>query len=161
MKRLSLIRHAKSDWGHEDLEDIDRPLNARGYADAKAMALRIKSAGIQPDYLFSSTAVRAASTALIFARVLEIPENKMLFTNRIYEVSSGKFMEALRSLPDSVRHPFVFGHNNTLTEVVNSLCRQNIPLIPTCGFVMMEADIQRWEELKSSIALLYDYPKNI
>jgi phosphohistidine phosphatase len=161
MKRLSLIRHAKSDWGHEDIEDIDRPLNARGYADAKAMAIRIRSSGIQPDYIFSSTAVRAASTALIFARELEVPEDKMFFSNRIYEVSPGKFVEALRSLPDSAKHVFVFGHNNTLTEVVNGLCRQNIPNIPTCGFVMMEADILRWEELKSCIALLFDYPKNI
>jgi phosphohistidine phosphatase len=161
MKRLSLIRHAKSDWGHEDLEDIDRPLNARGYADARAMAARIRSSGIQPDYIFSSTAVRAASTALIFARELEIPEDKMLFTARIYEVSPRKFIEALQTLPHSVRHPFVFGHNNTLTEVVNSLCRQNIPNIPTCGFVMMEAEIMCWEELKSCIALLFDYPKNI
>ena len=42
MKTLCLIRHAKSDWGNDDLEDIDRPLNARGYADAKTMSLRLK-----------------------------------------------------------------------------------------------------------------------
>lgn len=30
MKKLFLIRHGKSDWSNENLEDFDRPLNARG-----------------------------------------------------------------------------------------------------------------------------------
>lgn len=161
MKRLSLIRHAKSDPGYPGLEDIDRPLNSRGYTDARAMAERVMSSGIRPGFIMSSTAVRAASTALIFARVLGVPEKNMLFTPRLYEVNPDKFINAVRTLPDSADHAFVFGHNNTITEVVNSLCRQNIPNIPTGGFVMMESDISSWKELDKCIALLFDYPKNI
>lgn len=34
MKRLFLIRHAKSSWSDPDLRDFERPLNKRGKHDA-------------------------------------------------------------------------------------------------------------------------------
>ena len=41
MKHLILVRHAKSDGGNPELDDIDRPLNERGKKDAPAMARRL------------------------------------------------------------------------------------------------------------------------
>ena len=38
MKRLTLIRHAKSNWNDPDLTDFERPLNGRGRRDAPVMA---------------------------------------------------------------------------------------------------------------------------
>ncbi len=64
MKTIYLIRHAKSDWDNPLLQDIERPLNERGYADANVMGTRLKTPGL----IISSPAVRALSTALIFAR---------------------------------------------------------------------------------------------
>jgi phosphohistidine phosphatase len=37
MKKLYLIRHAKSSWNDLNLDDFDRPLNKRGKHDAKLL----------------------------------------------------------------------------------------------------------------------------
>ena len=38
MKRLILIRHAKSSWKDMSLSDFDRPLNKRGMANGEFMS---------------------------------------------------------------------------------------------------------------------------
>ena len=68
MKTLYLIRHAKSEQNFAGLADIDRPLNERGYVDASKMSLMLKEKKLIPNAIISSPAVRAISTALIFAR---------------------------------------------------------------------------------------------
>ena len=37
MKKLTIIRHAKSDWSF-DVPDMDRPISKRGKNDAQIMA---------------------------------------------------------------------------------------------------------------------------
>ncbi len=44
MKRLTLVRHAKSDWSLPGQADWDRPLNKRGQRDAPEMARRLRPA---------------------------------------------------------------------------------------------------------------------
>ena len=58
MKRLLIIRHAKSSWNNNLLGDFDRPLNERGERDAPEMAHRILEKGIKLDAIVSSTCYR-------------------------------------------------------------------------------------------------------
>ncbi len=160
MKRLSLIRHAKSEWANEQLEDIDRPLNARGYADAKTMALRMKAAGNRPDALFSSAAIRASSTALIFARVFELESSQMIFTPKLYEAGEKKFLKELCHLPDQFSNIFVFAHNPTISSVASQLSGEAGLNMPTCGIVNLVADISSWKELRTAELMSFDFPKN-
>lgn len=62
MKRLHLIRHAKSSWSSGSLADIDRPLNQRGLKSCVLMAPQIVKAGCSFEHVFCSPAVRAQST---------------------------------------------------------------------------------------------------
>lgn len=75
MKTLILVRHGKSSW-KEDLPDHERPLKPRGFKDAD---LVIKAFQLQNNYkpsVFSSSAVRALTTAKLFKEALEIGENQ-------------------------------------------------------------------------------------
>ena len=63
MKRLVLLRHAKSDWDADYGADHDRPLNDRGVRSAEAMGRFLAEVGQVPDTVISSTAVRARTTA--------------------------------------------------------------------------------------------------
>ena len=51
MKKITLIRHAKSSWDHPGLADHNRPLNKRGRRDASFMAQLMASRGWQPTAL--------------------------------------------------------------------------------------------------------------
>jgi len=62
MKQLLLLRHAKSDWSDDDLDDHARPLNARGRAAAARMGRYMKEAGLAPQLILCSTAARTCET---------------------------------------------------------------------------------------------------
>jgi len=56
MKKIFLIRHAKSYWGDQSLSDFDRPLNKRGKSDAPFMGKILKEKIVKPDFIISSPA---------------------------------------------------------------------------------------------------------
>ena len=70
MKLLTLLRHAKSDWGDPGLADFDRPLNERGRSDAPRMGKWMAVSGFVPDTVLCSTAVRTRETWALVAPAL-------------------------------------------------------------------------------------------
>ena len=58
MKKLFIIRHAKSDWQDSTLDDYDRPLNKKGEKNAPFMGQLLKEKNIKPDIIISSPAKR-------------------------------------------------------------------------------------------------------
>lgn len=60
--KLILLRHAKSDWDDPLLPDHNRPLNARGRANAEAIGGWLRSRGHVPDLTLCSTATRTQET---------------------------------------------------------------------------------------------------
>ena len=73
MKRITLLRHAKSDWGTPSQKDFDRPLNQRGESNATLMGKRLQKNGVRPSLIISSDAVRAIITARMIAREINYP----------------------------------------------------------------------------------------
>ena len=63
MKKLYLIRHAKSDWSDVSKSDFERGLNKRGQKAIFTMADALLENGVMPDLILSSSANRAKLTA--------------------------------------------------------------------------------------------------
>ena len=76
MKKLLLLRHAKSSWGAADLTDFERPLNERGRRDAPLVGEFIREQGLRPDLVISSPAQRTRETIalVIEAAGIEVAE---------------------------------------------------------------------------------------
>ena len=70
MTGLVLVRHAKSDWGDDSLDDHDRPLSEPRAARCAADGRRLRDSGFRVDAILSSTALRARTTAAYFAAAL-------------------------------------------------------------------------------------------
>lgn len=84
MKKLYLLRHSKSSWASPELRDFDRPLNDRGYREAKEMAQYIKEKGYRPDIILCSPARRTRETLKPIIEALEY-EGPVLYLESIYE----------------------------------------------------------------------------
>lgn len=163
MKKVYLIRHAKSSWDDPELEDIDRPLNDRGRHDAPMMAKLLKARHVRADVMISSPAARALSTCVEFARALGFAESKILVVERLYHAEEKQLLSVIRELntvsePESV---MLFGHNPGLTEFTNRLLDDTIENIPTCGVVAAELNIQSWREAHWGCGKreFFDFPK--
>jgi phosphohistidine phosphatase len=161
MKTLYLIRHAKSDWAIATLADIDRPLNTRGYTDAHKMSAALKSTKIIPDLIITSPAVRAISTALIFARNLNYNAALINIQPTLYHTNAEQYLEIISQTDSKINTLFLFGHNPIITNCANSLIKNNIENIPTCGIVAITNDCEDWEKFVSADGklLAFDFPK--
>lgn len=162
MKTLYFIRHAKSDWSIEQLQDIDRPLNARGYNDAHMMSLRLKAKKVIPDLIIASPAIRAITTAFIFCRTFEYPESKVQIQKSLYESSLSDYLNCIQHIENKHKTVLLFGHNPTITACANTFTTSAIEEIPTCGIAAIKIKTISWNKLsaENTELLLYDFPKS-
>lgn len=166
MKKLFIIRHAKSSWDNPELDDFDRPLNKRGQKDAPRMGKRLKEKRVTPDIMISSPAERAFATCIAIANVLEFEHSKIKTDRKLYHADEEGILAVIRNLKDSPRDSeevvLLFGHNPGLTEFANSLLNQTIDNIPTCGIVAAELPIKRWQDVSFGCGnmLFFDFPKS-
>jgi phosphohistidine phosphatase len=163
VKRLTLVRHAKSDWSLAGQADWDRPLNKRGQRDAPEMARRLRSRRHKPDLILSSPAVRALTTATVMARELKVPATILQQDERLYLASPADVLAVIHEHGGTAKHVMVFGHNPGLTECANRLSAgEQIDNLPTCGVFTALYDLDDWSRLDwgSGQETEFDYPKN-
>ena len=98
MRRLTLVRHAKSDWKNSELKDFDRPLNRRGQKEAPQMAEQLAAQQVRVDLMLTSPAVRALETARVFARALNYPARRVKNEERLYLAQPNDILEVVRSI---------------------------------------------------------------
>jgi phosphohistidine phosphatase len=164
MKRLIVVRHAKSSWDEPSMRDFDRPLNGRGEKDAPRMAKRLKEKEVHPSIVLTSPAVRAAATCEKFCDVLNFPREQIRQEKKLYHGSEETLFDILKTvkdLKDDEEVVMLFGHNPGLTEFVNTLLNEDIENVPTCGIVSCEINISTWQDLQPGCGELeyFDFPK--
>lgn len=67
--RLYLVRHARAVWGTPGISDFDRPLDDVGRAEARDVAEQAALAGLVPEVLISSPALRCRQTTSVLLDV--------------------------------------------------------------------------------------------
>lgn len=161
MKRLLIIRHAKSGWDDPSLSDFDRTLTERGKSDAIVMANRVIKNSIKIDCFVSSPAKRAKKTAKIFMKEFKKNENDLLLIPSLYEASVKDFYDAIENFDDKNDTIALFSHNPGITEFVNSLECSPIYNMPTCAVFALKIKTKHWKEFRESQKefLFFDYPK--
>lgn len=160
MKRLYIVRHAKSDWSF-DVDDFDRPLNDRGKRDAPMMAARLRQRNVQLDALLSSTAVRAWRTAQLFTTVYEREEKTIIGIPALYHASAETIYDVISGVSDNYESIAIFTHNNGITDFANSLGIIRIDNMPTCSVLGFAANMHSWKQIREAekMLLFFDYPK--
>ncbi len=161
MKKLTLIRHAKSSWDDPALDDFDRPLNKRGQRDLPAVAQRVREFGLRPDRLLTSSAVRALTTAEALADALELTTDQMQVGPELYAASCQTLLHYLQQQNDHWHHLMVVGHNPGLESLGYHLTHEQLPKFPTAAVLHINLRITRWRELDEFCGTveLFDYPK--
>ena len=162
MKRLYLVRHAKSDWGTYGLADFDRPLNKRGKKDAPRMGKHLKRVWqVAPDRVLCSTAKRARSTAKRLRKALDISKKQIAWHERIYSGHKDDVLDLIRQTDNRHRAVMVIGHNPDMTFLVNQLTGSSIAEVPTCGVAGIDLPIDDWADTTSGDLVFFEVPKSI
>jgi phosphohistidine phosphatase len=152
MKRLFLLRHAKSSWDDPRLADFDRPLNARGLRAAPLMGRFMRERKLRPDLIFCSPAERARQTAalLIEAAGLSAP---LRYDERIYEATAVRLAEVVAQAVEGASTLLLVGHNPGLEELLELLTGETRRM-PTAALACLELDTDKWAKLAPRAARL-------
>ena len=155
MRQIFLLRHAKSSWAEEGLDDFDRPLNSRGRRAAKALQGFLHQQEIRPSLVLCSAAQRTSETYDILEPALEgIP---LSMESELYEATRHDLVARLRRLDDHLGSVLVIGHNPGLERLAAALCTGHGDAAaverlgekyPTGTLAILETDITSWKALQ-------------
>jgi phosphohistidine phosphatase len=149
MKTLLVLRHAKSSWAEQGLDDHARPLNSRGERDAPRVGRLMKDRRLLPDLIVSSDAARARLTAEAVSDAAKFA-GTILLEPRLYNASAADIVAVLRRVVDeAVESVMIVGHNPGLEELVARLTGARESL-PTAALAHVTLPIDRWADLRTS-----------
>ena len=163
MKKLYILRHAKSDWSDSSLDDFDRGLKKRGKKDIKLTSFWLKKHNVKPDLVLSSPAKRAKKTLEILKDVLKIKDENIKFDPNIYESNVKYLIDMLSKLDNRKKEVFLIGHNPLLNDLAEFLSDAIITNIPTSGVIAIKFDVKSWNEIKRKKGniIFFEYPKKL
>ncbi|WP_019877347.1 SixA phosphatase family protein [Sporichthya polymorpha] len=160
-RRLVLLRHAKAERG--STTDHERPLTARGRADAIAAGRCLAESKLAPDLTICSTATRAKETWVLAATELE-DGIETTYERAVYHADLEDLVALLRETPDDVQTLLLVGHNPGLHYLVQTLAgsgpehllREAREHLATSGIAALEFDVP-WSELDPGAGRLFEY----
>lgn len=135
MKKLLLMRHAKSSWKNLQRADHDRKLNKRGKRDASRMGAWLQQHDHIPDLIISSTARRAERTARRVRRELD-PQPELVTDPDLYHGLPADYATAIRQVAPNVDTLLVIGHNPGLEEFLSRITGAD-ELLPTASIALV------------------------
>lgn len=148
---LMLVRHAQATAALPDHSDFARPLSHRGRKEAECMARfvadRFDSTSV---LLVSSPALRALTTAQIFAKHLGQSRNAVLLAASLYEASVGDWHAVVCGLESKAMRVIAFGHNPGISEFLGWLCQkpEGRRDMPTAAMATLRLEANRWATLQ-------------
>jgi phosphohistidine phosphatase len=154
MRRLMLLRHAKSDWSTPGQRDHDRPLSARGREAAPKMGTYMVRHALIPDLIVASTAKRVVETLeLILSAFDETP--KTTSDGAIYDAAPNALLDVIKATPRAVHSLLMVGHNPGFAELAALLiasgeveARQRLlEKFPTAGLAVIDFALDDWSKL--------------
>tara|TARA_R110002049_G_scaffold309155_1_gene517688 strand:+ start:3914 stop:4402 length:489 start_codon:yes stop_codon:yes gene_type:complete len=160
MKKIIIVRHAKSSWGYNVI-DHERPLSGRGKNDAEQVSRYLISYNLSPELILSSDAVRAKTTAEIFMENLKFNGKIIQLNHDLYDFAGHNLLRIIKDCNDSIHTLMVFGHNYAITAFVNTYGNKPIDNVPTSGVVVIEFDMATWKNLKPGNTTLTVFPRDL
>ena len=168
MRRLILLRHAKSDRP-AGVGDHERPLNDRGRRAAPAVGAHLAEAGFRPELALVSTATRTRETWEAISAALGAPEAQ--YHREIYEAPSTRILDVIRRAPDAVETVIVIGHNPGLGDLAATLAGEGprnerarlATEFPTAAYAVIDFDAATWSAVSPGQGRLERYvrPRDI
>lgn len=154
LKRLVLLRHAKSDYPL-GVSDHDRPLGARGNREAPAAGAWLREHDVVPDFILTSDALRTRSTCAWVISELGEKAPTPYLDSRVYGASSSRLCAIINETPETVTTLLVIGHQPVLQELAMRLASVDSDEeavyelamdYPTLGLTVLETD-KDWAEI--------------
>lgn len=159
MLRLTLIRHGNAEWKDSNFADVERPLNARGMAEAESIGKVLLDKQLAPDLLVTSTAKRTQQTTERVARALGLPAQQVKSVEQLYLARPEVILSIVQTTGPSVKHLAIVGHNPGISELARMLAPEGFAIgdLATAAAVAFTFAHEAWEGLAGPAAQAVEY----
>ena len=150
MKRLILMRHAKSDWSQGGLTDFERPLSKRGVKDASKMGKWMARHLEMPEIILCSSARRTQQTMQLLLLALQLEEvDKSHIIEQTHEsmylASTSTLKQLVHTHLNRYQSLMLIAHNPGLDGLLSYYCpdaplTDNGKLMTTGNIAVIEFD---------------------
>ncbi|MEM6523445.1 MAG: histidine phosphatase family protein [Bacteroidota bacterium] len=160
MKKLYLLRHARTLEKTGEQKDIDRELNSIGLQNSTRMGINFNNKKEEFDIIITSSAVRAKTTASLIAEQIAYNTSKIHINEEIYEASIRSLLKVVNQLKDEWDSVLIVGHNPSITYLSEYLTSEEIGDMTTCGVAKIKFNTNSWLEVSEGLGKLvsYEYP---
>ena len=150
MKTILFLRHGKSSWKEEGIDDTLRQLKSSGIQEIIEVSTFFKEKNLCVDKIISSPAVRAYSTAMIFMNLLSIPNKILTIDSNIYESTPSLIIKVIQKNPDTINSILIVGHNPSISSTIEHLTANAYNELPTGALVALQTSSESWKEIKKN-----------
>jgi phosphohistidine phosphatase len=150
VRRLWLLRHAKSSWDDDGLADHERPLALRGLKAGKRVARWAERNGVRPGLVLCSTAVRARATLDLVLPGLGRPD--VALDDRLYHASAGGLLTRVQEVDPDIRELLLIGHNPGLHDLACLLAPPGPDAFPTGALAELQLAVSDWGKATAGCA---------
>tara|TARA_B100000963_G_scaffold17560_1_gene13453 strand:+ start:5452 stop:6000 length:549 start_codon:yes stop_codon:yes gene_type:complete len=159
MKRLVLLRHAKSSWDF-NVSDKDRPLTEKGINRITMISFNSSNVLSGADLIFSSPANRALHTACIMINSLGLSFNKIVLKKELYTFELSKLLDFIFNISDDYNSVICVGHNPAFSEAISHLSKTDSIHLPTSAWAELNFSQIKWKNISDG-KLKLGMPKEI
>ncbi|KMO25541.1 SixA phosphatase family protein [Methylobacterium aquaticum] len=151
MRRLILLRHAKSDWP-DGVADADRPLAPRGQDAAPKMAAYLAAQGLIPDRVLVSPARRTQETWDLVKPALGAVADETV--PQIYEAPVSRLLDVVQAIPDEAATVLMIGHNPGFQDLARLLSKPGearralSKKYPTAAIAVIDVSAESWAKVE-------------
>lgn len=147
MKRLLLLRHAKTEQANKDTPaDFTRALTERGRSDAVTMGQKLAKKSYRPDLILCSPSTRTRQTLELVNQALRSPA-ECHYSEAIYAAGARQLLSLVQMLQDKAHAVMLVGHNPGLEDGLSLLTNDTPRAFPTAAVAVIDFDIATWREL--------------
>jgi phosphohistidine phosphatase len=151
MKEVFILRHAEAVNAKNNTTDFDRQLSNDGILEARQLGKKCYEMHLLPSVIYSSSARRALTTAIIFAEETNFPQDKIVVLPKLYDIYSDQLMDIIVETSDDFSKVMVVGHNPVLSVFLNLHTTEGIVNLPTGTLVQVEyPNNETWQSIKEA-----------
>jgi phosphohistidine phosphatase len=149
VKKLVLLRHARTEDYYNSQTDKQRALTEKGLEDATHLGKQWAAENVRFDKVYSSSAVRAQMTVTIVAEKLDYPNSEIQLLDSLYNASRKYLLSFIQQIPDEYQTVLVVNHNPALSELCQTLLNEYVPLLFPCTAMEIAFEIESWQHISS------------
>jgi phosphohistidine phosphatase len=150
------MRHADSYPTDFSGYELERPVSVTGLFQIEQISANNKQLWSEVDFVLCSGIKRAKQTfQAIYSTVRS--STKFIFDDNLYQVSTSELRDKIKWTPAIYNKMLIIGHNPSLSQFIAAIFPdEKVPPLDTCEAVVLESDVNTWQEVEFNNLVLVD-----